>query len=30
MYLDIISWLESNIDNVSVESIIKIKSETGI
>jgi len=27
MYLDIISWLESKIDNVSVESIIKKKSE---
>ena len=26
MYLDIISWLESKIDNVSVESIIKRKS----
>ena len=27
MYLDIISWLESKIDNVSVESIIKRKSK---
>ena len=27
MYLDIISWLESKIDNVSVESIIKKKSK---
>jgi len=26
MYLDIISWLESNIENVSVESIIKRKA----
>jgi len=26
MYLDIISWLESKIDNVSVESIIRKKS----
>lgn len=28
MYLDIISWLESKIDNVDVESIIKRKSKT--
>ena len=27
MYLDIISWLESKIENVSVESIIKKKSK---
>ena len=27
MYLDIISWLESNIENVSVESIIKRKAK---
>ena len=26
MFLDIISWLESNIENVSVESIIKRKA----
>ncbi len=28
MYLDIISWLESRIENVSVESIIRKKSKT--
>ncbi len=27
MYLDIISWLESNIENVSVESIVKRKAK---
>ena len=26
MYLDIISWLESNIESISVESVIKRKS----